>query len=330
MNFYFPILIFILVGLSSCKLRITKINDKSYEPDISYLVTDSLNEISFKGIGWQLDSVKLGSLSEKGQVYVKDSIIPYNNIVFFKRSWGKGRDSLHIISSRLPNLSLKLFPYDLGDTLDFDNLRFLRYRFVSDSSSFEYYSQDVLAYFCSFDSLSMINSSNKFSKEQLAEIFKIKPKKIQIDSIMFDKNGFSFVEKVDTSFILSYPYENLYQMFDEPGVDIHVNSLRTLAKSPVGLKKRILTRNDVESYVISKYTGDKSEYFYKDRFYMNLGELRGLNHIVVKNERDELLFDRIIDGSNQRIEDFLNFFGSDKLYIKVRGYYNWDLTITFI
>jgi hypothetical protein len=330
---HFSILILNLIVLYSCTIKIQEINHKKFNHYNSYLIAGEKNEVKFNSLIWKIDSLSIGAITKidkRFYVDVKDVELPVKGKIFAKSKIIGIKKQVEIIASRKPNVSLNFYPFDVKDTIYFDNIRFLRFRLESDSSSFEKVKIDSDFFECRFDSIVFYNTRNRIYKENLDRIFELKPKHLFIDTVHYTYQKTTYKQAVNKTFHIIYPEKNNYTDLIDETITFHENSLKAITGSGFGKMQNKIGKVWTETFEIAEYNKRKVKYVYADRYYMNMGELEGVNLIKVKSSTGELLFERLIDGRNQRIEDFLDFYGHDELHIEIRGFLEWDILIRFI
>jgi|GEM_PF-6444249 len=321
--------IFLCLLLASCGIKIRTINGNPYDERTGYLVAGRSNAVSYNNGLWQIDSVETGTVEnhkEEVAITVPDVPVPEMRTIY-AHSWIFHRPGqVEIVSSRPPNPQLKLFPSTIGDSLSFDNLRFLRYRLMTDSSSFITVRKPVDGYYCHFDSVGMvINQNNRFSKNDLDRIWKTKPKKIVIDSVYYTYENEEYTVKADTTISLYYPKTDEYAVIEGQfsQSSYHVNSLLAITRFP-GQMQRLSLSDEAHPEII-EFSDTRDKYPF-----INLGEIPGINLITVKDEHGNLILERLIDGDNQRIEDFQDLREYQELHVTIKGKNSWSILIRYI
>lgn len=306
----------------SCAIKVVEINGEKYNEQKSYFIAGETNKLLIKPKLWVFDSISHGELIKEKELLIfdfPDTSSYYFNEIFFHSKQLKRKKSIKIPVSREPNLSIKLYPYDLGDTIHFDNIRFLKPKLVSDSSSFLTVRKNVDGfYFSSSNNYHDIHTDGFFFEKQLDSIFLSKPQKIFIDSVYYMIEGETFNDDFNVAFDIVYPEKHLYRELDKNGRH-HVNSLKTLTYFPE--KKNLKRPNDTTLWEV-KYD------LAKINTYINLGGIPGTNHILVRDNKQNVIYDRIIDGNNPRIEDLLGISEYDEIFVELKGKNkNWKITI---
>lgn len=314
--------------LTGCSVRIQTVNENEFT-EFSYLESGKNNRVKIKGK--KIDSISNGSFERINRklylIKTKESLSPEKVWIYTKKKLLGGVDSICLIVSKPPSYETKLFPMEIIDSIHFDNLRFLKYKLVPDSNSFDNQTKNVDIVYLHLDSVSHSIGSDGFDHHMIANLFEDKPNKIYIDSIRYKSNSIVESEIINKTLIIDYPEYNLYSKLDSTKSFWNI-AFKSIVFLNVGLKSDIDSLSEVLYF--GAHNSEGVRYPYEDHYFMNMGGLNGLNRIVVKNKLGETLFDRVINGMNHRIEDLFDSYGYDEIFVTVRGDYHWDIHIIFV
>ena len=315
--------------LGSCSFKLTSFNSTVFFPNIDYIVVGEDNIIEFSK-SWRVDSFDLSyQYLEKGKINVhpKNKIEFQNSTLFLSSKFSKRTDSVSFNVSKRPEFNLKLFPSDLDDTINFDNIRFLRYYLVSDSNFFREIRYPVNQFQCTYDSTSIISYGNFFPKSDIVRIFKQQPEELVIDFVTYTESGIIETVEINEKYQVKYPNSDNYSLFDDE--NLNFGTFRDVVLFHQQLEKKRNARIWKGEIHIGNKDRDAATYVYKNKYYMNFSKLHGVNNIEIYDGHGSLIFDRLIYGNNQRIEDIVNLEPYDEIQVIVKGYYDWNVKIFF-
>ena len=314
--------------LFGCAMKIQAVNETEFT-EYSYLESGKNNTIRVKGK--KIDSISVGRFERiKRKLYrikTEETITPEKVWIYNKKKLFGTSDSLYLISSKPPVYEARLFPLEIRDSIHFDNLRFLKYKLITDSNSFDNRTKNVDIVYLHLDSIPHSFGYDGFDHHMIANLFEDKPNRIYIDSIQYRSNLILESEIINKTLIVDYPEYNLFSKLDSTKSFWNI-SFKSIVFLNIGLKNDLDTLNEVLYF--GAHNTEGVSYPYEDHYFMNMGGLNGLNKIVVKNKLGETLFDRVINGMNHRIEDLFDSYGYDEIFVTVRGDYHWDIHIIFV
>lgn len=322
----------------SCGMKISKINDARTFTPKCYLKAGEENVIKKRpSIFIKTDSLSYNAILESTltKIKVKTSDvdrITYSKLYSHNRFTKKQIKPIQIVISKAPNLKLRIYPYDLNDTIEYNNLRFLKVYLSTDSNFYEEIDLQVDRFYYHFND-NIIRVSDK-SELNFMDVLLAKTESfssITIDEVVYTKDNIVFNEKVNYSKAICYK-NNIYcgHGTDQsnhfyPGE--HTNSIGSMIMG--------ICLNKSKEFILSLQDSTVNRNceilvgFNERCSFINLGDLPGFNTITVRDISGKVIFDKRIDGRNQRIEYFIPITKKQELFFEIKGKFNFNFKATF-